>query len=102
MGSGEETPARSIAPVTNLGSSDSTWDRLEDQIGWYDRKSGESQRSYKWLKLLEIAIALACRSSHCSQPSMGNWWPCSGDCSTGRNAASIPVPGTLDYLPLYC
>ncbi len=43
--------------MTNLGSSDSTWDRLEDQIGWYDRKSGESQRSYKWLKLLEIAIA---------------------------------------------
>ena len=31
--------------------------RLEDQISWYDRKSGDSQRRYKWLKLLEIAVA---------------------------------------------
>lgn len=37
--------------------ADPTWERLEDQIGWYDRRSGESQRLYKWLKLLEIAIA---------------------------------------------
>jgi hypothetical protein len=32
--------------------TDPTWDRLEDQIGWYDRKSGDNQRRYKWLKLL--------------------------------------------------
>jgi len=30
---------------------------LEDQIDWYDRKSMDSQRWYKWLKLLEIAVA---------------------------------------------
>ena len=36
---------------------DPTWERLEDQLGWYSRKSGESQRLYKWLKLLEIAVA---------------------------------------------
>jgi hypothetical protein len=34
---------------------------LEDQIGWYDRKSGDNQRLYKWLKLLEIAVAAAQR-----------------------------------------
>jgi len=40
-------------------AADPTWDRLEDQIRWYSRKSGESQRFYKWLKLLEIAVAAA-------------------------------------------
>jgi Protein of unknown function (DUF4231) len=39
------------------GEEDPTWDRLEDQLGWYDRKSGENQRRYKRLKLLEIAVA---------------------------------------------
>ena len=41
------------------GAGDPTWERLEDQISWYDRKSGDNQRYYKWLKLLEIAIAAA-------------------------------------------
>jgi hypothetical protein len=36
-----------------------TWDRLEDQIGWYDRRSGENQPRYKSLKLLELAVAAA-------------------------------------------
>jgi Protein of unknown function (DUF4231) len=30
---------------------------LEDQISWYDRRSGDNQRRYKWLKLLELAVA---------------------------------------------
>jgi hypothetical protein len=38
---------------------DPTWERLEDQISWYDRKSGDNQRRYKWLKLLELAVAAA-------------------------------------------
>ena len=54
-----ETPgsARSIEAVPPAAAADPTWDRLEDQIGWYDRRSGENQRRYKWLKLLEIAVA---------------------------------------------
>lgn len=40
-------------------SADPTWNRLEDQINWYDRKSGDNQRRYKWLKLLEITVAAA-------------------------------------------
>jgi len=36
---------------------DPTWERLEDQLDWYDKKSGYSQRRYKWLKVLEIAVA---------------------------------------------
>jgi hypothetical protein len=40
-------------------ADDPTQERLKDQIGWYDRKSADSQRRYKWLKLLELAVAAA-------------------------------------------
>jgi Protein of unknown function (DUF4231) len=43
------------APATE----DPTWERLEDQLGWYDRKSGDNQRWYRRLKLLELAVAAA-------------------------------------------
>lgn len=36
-----------------------TWARLQDQIGWYDRKSGHSQTWFKRLKVGQIAIAAA-------------------------------------------
>jgi hypothetical protein len=36
---------------------DTTMERLEDQIGWYDRRSGSSQRRYKALKITVIVIA---------------------------------------------
>ncbi len=38
-------------------SEDATWDRLEDQIGWYDGKSRRSQRIYKSIKVIEIIAA---------------------------------------------
>jgi hypothetical protein len=41
----------------NREMTDSTLDRLEDQISWYDRKSNRSQSWYKGLKLLEIGSA---------------------------------------------
>ena len=36
-----------------------TWDRLEDQIGWYDRKSSGAQRTFKRLKVLQLVVAAA-------------------------------------------
>jgi hypothetical protein len=33
------------------------WDRLEDQLGWYDRKSLAAQRGYKRLKSAELVVA---------------------------------------------
>jgi ABC-type uncharacterized transport system fused permease/ATPase subunit len=36
-----------------------TWARLEDQIGWYDRKSTYSQRWFKRLKVCQIVTAAA-------------------------------------------
>ena len=50
-------PARSIEAVPPPAVEDPTWERLEDQLSWYDRKSRENQRRYKWLKLIELAIA---------------------------------------------
>ena len=51
--------ARPIEAVPPPAAEDPTWDRLEDQLSWYDRKSRDSQRRYKWLKLLELAVAAA-------------------------------------------
>ncbi len=39
-------PARPIQAVPAPTAEDPTWERLEDQISWYDRKSGENQRRY--------------------------------------------------------
>lgn len=55
----DPVPAQPIAAVAPPATEDPTWDRLEDQIHWYDSKSSDSQRRYKWLKLLELAVAAA-------------------------------------------
>ena len=57
--SGDRSGAPGTIRAVPAEAEDPTWERLEDQIGWYSRKSGESQRLYKWLKLLEIAVAAA-------------------------------------------
>jgi hypothetical protein len=36
-----------------------TWARLEEQIEWYDRKSGSAQRWFKRLKIAQIVTAAA-------------------------------------------
>lgn len=38
---------------------DPTFGRLEDQISWYDAKSGLSQRRFKWLKAAQMVSASA-------------------------------------------
>jgi hypothetical protein len=48
---------RPLAPAPETAVEDPTWERLEDQLAWYDRKSRENQSRYKWLKLLELAVA---------------------------------------------
>src|SRR5215475_387969 len=57
--SGNRSEAPGAIRAVPAKEEDPTWDRLEDQIGWYSSKSGENQRLYKWLKLLEIAVAAA-------------------------------------------
>jgi len=36
-----------------------TWERLQDQIDWYDRKSRHSQAWFKRLKVCQIVVAAA-------------------------------------------
>jgi hypothetical protein len=43
--------------ATNAPEIDPIMERLEDQIGWYDRKSMTNQRYFKRIKIVEIAAA---------------------------------------------
>jgi len=36
-----------------------TWQRLEDQLAWYSRQSEHHQRSYRFLKVVELLVAAA-------------------------------------------
>ncbi len=38
---------------------DPTWARLEEQLGWYDAKSGACQQAYKRTKLAQLVVAAA-------------------------------------------
>lgn len=42
-----------------MSQADPTLERLEDQIGWYDRRSGNNHRTYKALKTVTIASAVS-------------------------------------------
>jgi len=46
-----------VRPTVAGEAKHPTMDRLEDQIGWYDRKSQTAQRRYKILKLAQVIIA---------------------------------------------
>lgn len=45
------------AQATVVPQADPIMDRLEDQIGWYDRKSMINQRYFKRIKIIEITAA---------------------------------------------
>ena len=42
---------------TAVSQSNPTLNRLDDQIDWYDKKSGANQRRYKWLKAITMVSA---------------------------------------------
>jgi len=46
-----------VQPTVSGDQDSPTQERLEDQIGWYDRKSQTAQRRYKILKLTQMVIA---------------------------------------------
>ena len=39
------------------GDHNPTWDRLEDQLAWYDSKSNSCQAAYKRAKLAQLVVA---------------------------------------------
>jgi Protein of unknown function (DUF4231) len=50
-------PNQSPPAERGMVPEDFTMARLVDQIGWYDKRAGASQRSYKTLKIIVIVIA---------------------------------------------
>jgi hypothetical protein len=52
-------PPRPVEAVPAPAAADPVWERLEDQLAWYDRKSGDNRRRYTRLKLLELVVAAA-------------------------------------------
>jgi hypothetical protein len=54
----ENAASPAVFPVPDP-KSDPIFDRLEDQIDWYDRKSRSAQRIFKRIKITEILAAAA-------------------------------------------
>ncbi|MGD8453388.1 MAG: DUF4231 domain-containing protein [Phycisphaerae bacterium] len=52
-------PAKPELALSDKARSHPAWLRLEDQFGWYHRKSMHCQKRYKWLKLVQIVLAVA-------------------------------------------
>jgi Protein of unknown function (DUF4231) len=56
--SGETSTMDDLTPTgTATEPKHPTLERLEDQIGWYDKKSQAAQRRYKMLKFTQVIIA---------------------------------------------
>ncbi len=54
----ERDRAEPTAALPGAGEREGpAWERLEDQLGWYDRKSAEAQSAYRRLKLVELVVA---------------------------------------------
>jgi hypothetical protein len=66
-----------VLATQESSSSDPTWERLEDQIAWYDRKGSQNQRTYKRIKIVEIIAAAAIPFLSALNISQGstNWFP---------------------------
>ena len=47
-----------VIPVPDFASTHPAWLRLESQLQWYDDKSMHSQRWYKRLKFVQVALAV--------------------------------------------
>lgn len=53
----QRTGGGSASDTDTVPADGPTVERLEDQIDWYDRKSNRHQRTYRWLKVLEVVVA---------------------------------------------
>lgn len=86
-----------IATVDN--EPDSGYLRLEQQIQWYDQKSGTAQRYNKWVKVCEFVRSGANLRAACWHSLDGPDW--SRSSGPRRFAAIEPLAAQLDYAPLH-
>jgi hypothetical protein len=59
MGSAAQRSEKNPEVARAATREDATLQRLDDQIGWYDAKSGQNQRRFKFLKGLQLVAAAA-------------------------------------------
>ena len=77
-------------------------DLLDDQIGWYDRKSLSNQNWHKRLRMLQVLAAALIRFLTAYLPpdksttQIGRWAPGGSDRGRDCHAGSVALPGTLD------
>jgi hypothetical protein len=69
----EEHSEAMDAPVSAEVRSHPAWFRLEDQLAWYDSKSLLCQRWYKWLRILQITLAVAIPVMNLPDTSIAKW-----------------------------
>jgi hypothetical protein len=54
---GVPTPRSEPVELRTERPADVTWKRLQEQIDWFDRKSGSAQRRFKQLKVATLTLA---------------------------------------------
>ena len=61
LGDGADRSAEFVLGTTvpEPAANNVTWRRLEDQIGWYDRKSGSAQHWYKGLRVFQLVVSVS-------------------------------------------
>lgn len=59
--------------VPDWAVSHPAWARLEDQLGWYDRKSTHCQNWYKGLKFVQISLAVLIPLLSHLDPACAKW-----------------------------
>jgi len=60
-------------PVPEWAASHPAWIRLEDQLDWYDNKSTHCQNWYKWLKFIQISLAVLIPVLSQLDPEYAKW-----------------------------
>jgi hypothetical protein len=59
--------------VPEWAATHPAWARLEDQLGWYDRKSTNCQSWYKGLKFVQISLAVLIPVLSHLDPACAKW-----------------------------
>jgi len=54
-----KTKTDTIIKPPEWAENQPAWLRLEDQLTWYDKKSSCAQRWYKWLKFIQVVLAIS-------------------------------------------
>lgn len=70
------------------------WMRLEDQLRWYDGKSTRCQKKYKWLKFVQMAMAVSIPLLSHVDPAIAKW-------ATSIAGALIAVLEAIQHMNQY-